>query len=117
MKHHGGYNDECYASCNSSGNGGNNGNGNSLTRLQLLGKIQELDFAKVETGLYLDAYPDNKAALKYYREVCEHLDALTKSYEMTYGPLTTGGAAHTSTDTWSWTKGPLPWQYEMWEEF
>ena len=103
MKHHGGYNDECYASCNSSGNGGNNGNA--------------LDCAKVETGLYLDAYPDNRAALKYYREVCEHLDALTKSYEMTYGPLTTGGAAHTSTDTWSWTKGPLPWQYEMWEEF
>ena len=117
MKHHGGYNDECYASCNSSGNGGNNGNGNSLTRLQLLGKIQELDFAKVETGLYLDAYPDNRAALKYYREVCEHLDALTKSYEMTYGPVTMGDAAHTSTDTWSWTKGPLPWQYEMWEEF
>ena len=117
MKYHNGYNGECAVGCDCA-NGGNGTNGGaSLTRLQLLRKIQELAFAKVETGLYLNAYPDNRAALKYHREVCEHLEALTKSYEMTYGPLTAGGAAHTSTDNWSWTEGPWPWQYEMWEEF
>jgi spore coat protein JB len=105
MKHHGGYNDECYASCNSSGNGGN-----SLTRLQLLGKIQELDFAKVETGLYLDAYPDNRAALAYYNKLLEERRKLSEALTKDGKPLTHHTAGNG--DTWSWVSSPWTWELE-----
>lgn len=75
-----------------------------------LDKIRALDFALQETVLYLDAYPDCREALEYYhhllRDRCEAISA----YEDTCGPLTMYG--NTSRDSWDWTRGPWPWEYE-----
>ena len=100
-------------SCNSSGNS-QSGAMDSLSQKQLLKKIQELDFSKVEAGLYLNAYPGNSRALEFYKNVCRELDAATELYEKKYGPLTAGGTVYTSDESWSWVCGPWPWQYE-WE--
>ena len=101
-------------SCNSGGNASGGGALDSLSKGQLLKKIQELGFAKVEACLYLDAYPENARAIEFYKSICRELDYATELYERKYGPLTIGGATHTSADSWSWTRGPWPWQYE-WE--
>lgn len=89
---------------------------NSLSKSQLLEKVRELDFAKVEAGLYLDAYPKSASALKFYREICERLAAVTALYEAKFGPLSTLGAAASSEARWSWVEGPWPWEYEGKEE-
>ena len=73
----------------------------------LLRDIQALCFAKTEATLYLDTHPDHKAALDYFYEVCDKLEALTEKYEAEYGPLTAGGVQGTS---WHWIDEPWPWQ-------
>ena len=73
----------------------------------LLKKIQALSFAKTETELYLDAHPDCMAALEYYRELIRELQGLMDEYEGTVGALR---AENETSDGWSWTCKPWPWQ-------
>ena len=104
-------NDSDFSRSNNRGaNGGRDYNTNSG---ELLKKIQELCFAKTETGLYLNAYPECVAALEYYKLVCEELEKLVVEYENTQGPLTMGGV---NAEEWTWTKGIWPWQLEKTEE-
>jgi len=76
----------------------------------LLRKIQEIDFAMVETALFLNAYPDNCEALAYYHELKKKNDALRCEYNSACGPLTlySNGCEH----EWKWVKTPWPWEYE-----
>ena len=73
----------------------------------LLDPIQKIDFALVETILYLDAYPDNRQALAFYHKLLNERARLTEQYEKTVGPLT--ATANRSTTSWNWTKAPWPW--------
>ena len=73
----------------------------------LLRDIQSLCFAKTEVTLYLDTHPDNKAALDYFYDICDKLEALTERYEAECGPLTACSVQGTS---WHWIDGPWPWQ-------
>ena len=52
---------------------------------QLYARLQRLDFAIVELALYLDSYPDNAAALDYYRKLIEQRDAVAKAYTQSCG--------------------------------
>ena len=74
----------------------------------LLKKIQQLSFAKVETELYLDTHPDSQQALNYYKKILEELDMAMTEYQNKYGPLF---ADMTIGDKWSWIDGPWPWQH------
>lgn len=85
----------------------------NLGRAKLLARIDALSFAKVELELYLDAYPDARAALNDYRETLKRLDESVAQYERKYGPLTAASGA--MGDRWSWVTGPWPWQYEFGE--
>lgn len=75
---------------------------------KLLREIQILSFAAVETGLYLDAYPDNQEALAYFRKITAELREKTSAYEEAYGPLTPLGVR--AEGRWEWTEGPWPWE-------
>ena len=86
----------------------------ALDRAALMKKIQALDFAKVESELYLDGHPEAAPALEYYKELVGRLAALTEEYEAKYGPLTAGANLG---ENWEWTKGKWPWQYEAGEDF
>jgi len=84
---------------------------NRTERIELLRQIQELNFAMIELGLYLNNQPDCENALDLYEKVsCLHADAKEK-YEYAYGPLTYEGV-DTKRDGWSWINGPWPWEGE-----
>ena len=75
----------------------------------LMKEIQALSFAKVETELYLDVYPDNREALDYYRKTLSMLDEKMTEYQNKYGPLFAEGVTG---DSWTWVKTKWPWQLE-----
>ena len=74
----------------------------------LMDQIRAVDFAILETGLYLDAYPDSCEALAHYHRLVDKRALLVGNYENNCGPLTMG--SNQSVNTWDWTKGPWPWQ-------
>ena len=82
----------------------------SMSRAELLRRIEAEDFALYEVALYLDAYPTNKKALAYYQEHRAALRALQQAYMQQYGPLTIYD--NENRDEWQWIKGPWPWEKE-----
>ena len=77
-----------------------------MNKDELMRKIQQLSFAKVETELFLDTHPECPAALDYFAEMRDELARLTAEYEKSYGPLTYTGV---SGDSWTWVDGEWPW--------
>ena len=78
---------------------------------QLYARLQRLDFAIVELALYLDSYPDNAAALDYYRKLIEQRDAVAKAYTQSCGPMTI--MDNKSSTMWEWGQSPWPWQNDV----
>ncbi len=72
-------------------------------------KLKAVDFALQETVLYLDAYPCNQEALKYYKELSELRESLVAEYESGCGPLTMYG--NKNAEAWDWISSPWPWEY------
>ena len=77
---------------------------------RLLRELQLLDFSIYDTVLYLDAYPESKEALDYYRTLIQERQSLAQQYEENCGPLTIGGVRNTA--YWDWTKLPWPWELD-----
>ncbi len=72
----------------------------------LLKEIQALEFAMLETNLYLDG-TDDPEAIAYYEKKRRELEAKKKEY---CRPLL---AADGVVDgRWVWTEGPWPWECE-----
>lgn len=85
--------------------------GGMYEKAKLLRKIQQLNFAMIELGLFLNNQPTCEEALALYDKVkCMHDDAKAQ-FEELYGPLTLEGV-NTKKDGWSWMKGPWPWEGE-----
>ena len=94
-----------FRSCNS--NNGNVGIGGNCK--QKLKKLQMIDFSMIETILYLDAYPNNTEALKYYKALKAEKDALLAEMKAQgCPPITAQDAAHGG--EWDWTDSPWPWE-------
>ena len=77
---------------------------------ELMRRLQKVDFAIVETCLYLDAYPNSREALDYYHRLVTERRMLADRLAALGHPLT--NADNTAKDRWLWTKGPWPWQAE-----
>ena len=73
-------------------------------------KLRAIDFALVETTLYLDAYPNCAEALAYYHKLLAERHALAESYTQTCGPLT--ACDNASQTSWQWVKTPWPWELD-----
>jgi spore coat protein JB len=73
-------------------------------------KLQAVDFAIVDTALYLDAYPNCKKALEYYQRLRHERDVLAETIHAQCGPTTAW--QNESNNTWDWIEGPWPWQFE-----
>lgn len=78
-----------------------------MNKAELMRRIQELSFAKVETELFLDTHPECKAALDYYRGVTEELDMAMTEYQNKFEPITADASMG---ERWSWVDGAWPWQ-------
>ena len=73
-------------------------------------RLQEIDFAIVDTVLYLDAYPDCEMALAYYHKLCEERAKCLMQVNEACGP--TCATQNESREQWKWVQGPWPWQSE-----
>ncbi len=73
-------------------------------------RLQKVDFAITETVLYLDAYPESKEAMSYYKKLVAERDALKSRLAALGRP--TSHFDNTDTSAWHWAKGPWPWQVE-----
>ncbi len=74
----------------------------------LMNKLRTLDFAIIETGLYLDAYPKCRRALEYYHRLLNERAKVAEMINNGCGPLTMKNNA--SRTEWNWHKGPWPWE-------
>ena len=83
-------------------------NGNrAMNCKSLRQKLQAVDFAIVETTLYLDVYPDCKKALEYHKRLLKERALIAEALRASCGPTT---AWEEQTDGWEWVKGPWPWE-------
>ena len=76
----------------------------------LKSKLQTVDFAIVDTVLYLDAYPRNAQALEYYHKLVSEREALVKAINEKCGPICIRD--NKSRTEWNWVEGPWPWEPE-----
>lgn len=79
-----------------------------MTCKELMHRIRELDFAILETALFLNAYPNNAEALSYYHELVCIYEKLRNDYNTACGPLTL--YSNKSEDAWKWGNDPWPWE-------
>lgn len=75
---------------------------------KLLKFIDEVSFAVLDVGLYLDTHPCDQCALKYYQKYRELRKCAMEEYNNNYGPLTVDGVE--SCDYWTWIENPCPWK-------
>ena len=73
-------------------------------------KLKQIDFALVDTVLYLDAYPECSKALAHYHMLLQQKDEIVRTINEKCGPIT--NLDNTSTECWQWVNGPWPWQSE-----
>ena len=73
----------------------------------LLTELRQLDFAILETTLYLDVYPNCCEAKAYIKELREKRAKVAAEYESKHGMLTMYGVCGESSDKCA----PWPWEY------
>ena len=71
-------------------------------------KLKMIDFALIDTALFLNAYPDNVQALEYYHTLKHERERLAASVNEKCGPLT--AMNNESRSEWDWVSGPWPWE-------
>lgn len=79
-------------------------------REDMLMQLQELDFAMIDLGLYLDLYDNDRTAIKLFNDYQMKSKELCKMYEGKYGPLTFDSMQYGN--TWTWDNGPWPWEVQ-----
>ena len=73
-------------------------------------KLQTLDFAIIDTVLFLDAYPKNAQALDYYHKLVNEREILAKAINESCGPI--DSMSNKSRNEWAWVASPWPWEIE-----
>ena len=64
--------------------------------------------AMYDALLYLDSFPYNEEAKKYFAEMTENERCAVAEYEKNYGPIT--ASASVENEGWQWSEGSWPWQ-------
>ena len=71
-------------------------------------KLQTIDFAIIETALYLDAYPNCRHALDHYHKLIAERESIADMIDEKCGPICIGD--NKSRTEWNWVDGPWPWE-------
>ncbi len=71
-------------------------------------KLQTVDFAIVDTVLYLNAYPDCRRALEHYHKLIAEREVLVATINEKCGPIC--HRDNKSRTEWNWIQGPWPWE-------
>ena len=81
-----------------------------MSRQELYTKLQEISFVLYDLALFLDSHPHNQAALEFFHDNQALYDKYSREYQNSYGPMTIFDVD--TTDGWTWTQGPWPWEVE-----
>ena len=79
-------------------------------REDMLMQLQELKFAMIDLGLYLDLNDNDKRAINLFNEYQKKEKELCKMFENKYGPLTFDSMQ--IGNSWTWDNGPWPWEVQ-----
>ena len=82
----------------------------SVSCQNLKKKLQMVDFAIIDTVLYLNAYPKCAQALEYYHKLVKEREILEGAMKEKCGPIT--AMTNQSRSEWTWPLGPWPWEPE-----
>lgn len=72
-------------------------------------KLQQLNFATVELGMYLDTHPNDLQAIQQFNQLSREQHQSMQQFEIDYGPLMNAGHSY-SKFPWQWVETPWPWQ-------
>lgn len=75
-----------------------------------LHRLQAMNFAVSELGLYLDTHADDQDATDLFNQYVEQYAEALRQYEKERGSTTQMGAALTG--RYEWLEGPWPWDYD-----
>ena len=75
----------------------------------LMNRLRKVEFALVDIGLYLDAYPHCIAAMEYYKKLLAEHKMICEKLEKSGYPV---NVASDFGDSWNWINSPWPWEYE-----
>lgn len=78
---------------------------------EMMKKVQQLNFVMIDTGLYLNNQPENRAGQALFTKYQALHQQAKAEYEKAYGPLTYSGI-DAECDGWSWIQKPWPWEVE-----
>lgn len=79
-------------------------------REDILMQLQEIKFAMIDLGLYLDMYPNDKNILNIFNNYQMKEKELCNLFERKFGPLTFDNEVQTN--NWMWNKSPWPWEVQ-----
>jgi len=85
-------------------------NGNTNDCKKLMKQLQTVEFALVDTVLYLDAYPCSSEALAYYHKLRQERMEILEKMARCNTPIT--NLDNTSEHSWDWTNAPWPWELD-----
>lgn len=74
-----------------------------------LHRLQAMNFAISELGLYLDTHPNDADAITLFNQYVEQYADALQQYERIYGATTQMGSALTG--EYEWLQDPWPWDY------
>ncbi len=81
-----------------------------LVNLDLLRRIQEVNFAVLETVLYLNTHPEDREVINLHNKLSEEYHHLIEEYQRRYGPLYPN---YPDADyPWRWEDSPWPWEID-----
>ena len=83
---------------------------NTNVNTSMLKKIMQLQFAVIETVLYLDTHPFDERVLELQNEYSARLENMIDDYSEEYGPLVPSFSR--ADYPWSWIDEPWPWQID-----
>ena len=79
-----------------------------------LQRLQTLNFAVSELGLYLDTHRDDEEAIELFNQYVEQYADALHQYEQMRGATTQMGSAISG--KYEWLDGPWPWDYNADQE-
>ncbi len=76
-------------------------------RCQLMKQIMEYSFAAHDWNLYLNTHPNDRMALRFFKEMSKKAMELKKIYAEKYGPINVSDV--NNDQEWTWINEPWPW--------
>jgi len=78
----------------------------NMERIEMMEKIQALNFGIIELALYLNTHPEDERALCMHREYAKKLKEVSDKYQRIYGPL----SIYYPCNKWRWLEEPWTWE-------